>query len=328
MTEPSASALTPVLSIDGGGIRGIIPAMVLAELERRAARPVADMFDLIAGTSTGGIIALALTRPGSDGRPAWRAEQLVELYENEGPAIFNRGRLGALHGIIDVRYDAHALEAVLERFCGEATLSQSLTDVLIPAYDVVKRDVFLFSSASARGNDGPDYATKFVARATSAAPTYFEPPIEPPGSEGNELVYVDGGLFANNPAMCAFAEAHRDRSGVDVLLVSIGTGSQTRPLPYEQIRHWGLAQWARPILHVVLDGASIAIDQQLRAVLGPERYWRFQIALTRARDELDDARPENIALLKREAEQLISDRSADLDRLAEDLAGRAAATGG
>lgn len=314
-----ASETSAVLAIDGGGIRGIIPAMVLAELERRADRPVADMFELIAGTSTGGIIAVALTRPGPDGRPAWAAQQLVELYEQEGPRIFERGRLGGLHGIIDQKYDSRGLDEVLEHYCGETKISQTLTDVLIPAYDVVKRDVFFFDSARARQDPTFDYPAKIVARATSAAPTYFELPVVPGEPKREPLVFVDGGVFANNPAMSAFAEAQRGRFGRELVLVSVGTGSQTRPLPPEEIRHWGLAQWARPILHVVLDGVSIAIDQQLSAVLGPERYWRFQIELTRARDDLDDASPHNLELLKLEAKQLISERSADMDRLVERL---------
>lgn len=304
-----------VLALDGGGIRGIIPALVLAELERRTDRPVAALFDLIAGTSTGGIIALALTRPGADGNPAWTAAQVVELYEREGPRIFAHGPLHSLHGIFDERYDAAQLQQVLEHYCGASRLSDSTTPVLIPAYDVVKRDVYLFNGALAREDPAQDYLASFVGRATSAAPTYFEPP----GTPTQDLVFVDGGVFANNPAMCAFAEAQRVRPGRDVILVSLGTGSQTRPLPYSEIRHWGLAQWARPILHVVLDGVSIAIDQQLATLLGPERYWRFQVELTHARDDIDDASAENLALLRQEAGRLIEEHSERLDEALERL---------
>ncbi|HWF53578.1 MAG TPA: patatin-like phospholipase family protein [Solirubrobacteraceae bacterium] len=315
-----------MLSIDGGGIRGIIPAMVLAELERRAGRPVARLFDLIAGTSTGGILAIALTRPGSDGEPMWSAQQVVDLYEHEGPTIFDRGKMHALHGIIDERYHVLGLEGVLARYCGDMRLGHAVTDILIPAYDVAKRNVFYFDSARARQEPSVDYPAKVVARATSAAPTYFEPLFVRGDEELEELVFVDGGIFANNPAMCAFAQAKRGRLETDVLLVSIGTGSQTRPLPVEELRHWGTAQWARPILHVVLDGVSEAIDQQLAMVLGAERYFRFQKDLTLAGDEIDDARPENIALLKQEAEHLIREQTAEIDHLAEELVSRATAT--
>jgi hypothetical protein len=135
-------------------------------------------------------------------------------------------------------------------------------------------------------------------------------------------VFVDGGLYANNPAMLAFTEVERGRLGRgELLMLSLGTGEMTRELPHAQIRHWGVAQWARPILHVVLDGVSMSIDYQLSQLLGPESYWRFQTILTEARDELDDTRPENIAKLKAQASALIRDRDGDLDHLAGRLAG-------
>src|SRR5512140_3512850 len=99
-----------VLSVDGGGIRGVIPAMVLANLERRTGRPTADLFDLIAGTSTGGIIALALTVPGPDGKPRWTASDLAQFYVTEGPAIFHHSLVRTLEtglGLLDEKYDAH-----------------------------------------------------------------------------------------------------------------------------------------------------------------------------------------------------------------------------
>ncbi len=302
-----------VLAIDGGGIRGIIPAIVLAELEQRAGRPVAEMFRLVAGTSTGGIIALALTRPGADGQPAWTAEQLVELYRQEGARIFEshlKHSMRAMYGLFAEKYEAMALEELLERYCGGSTLAQSVTDVLVPAYEVVNRRLFYFDSAAARRDPSHDFPADVAARATSAAPTYFEPPAVAP-----ELVFIDGGVWANNPSMCAFVRAQTLGLGPDVLLVSLGTGDQTRALRYEQVRHWGLAEWARPLLHVVLDGASMAIHEQLATILGPERYSRLQVTLTQASDDLDDARPENIARLERHARELIADRSAELDRL-------------
>lgn len=87
-----------ILSIDGGGIRGIIPALILAEIEQRTGKPICQMFDLIAGTSTGGILALGLTRPDDTGQPAYRAEDLVRLYKTEGPVIFP-GPYGTASGL-------------------------------------------------------------------------------------------------------------------------------------------------------------------------------------------------------------------------------------
>src|SRR5918997_2343275 len=138
-----------VLSIDGGGIRGLIPAMLLAEIERRTGRPPADLFALIAGTSTGGILACGLTRPGPDGTPLYSAEELADIYVEEGPRIFRRGllkRIFSVEGWLDERYEDDGLCAALARYLGETRLSEALTDVLVTAYDISGRFAFFFRS--------------------------------------------------------------------------------------------------------------------------------------------------------------------------------------
>src|SRR5215212_7541338 len=139
-----------VLCIDGGGIRGLIPALVLAEVERRTGRPTADLFDLIAGTSTGGILACGLTRPGPDGKPLHSAEELAELFRTEGPRIFDRSlrkRITSVDGLVDERYDDRGLNAALTRYLGDARLRDALTDVLLTAYDIRDRFAFFFRSS-------------------------------------------------------------------------------------------------------------------------------------------------------------------------------------
>ena len=105
---------------------------------------------------------------------------------------------------------------------------------------------------------------------------------------------LDGGVFAVNPAMSALAEVLRHRPDAEITLVSLGTGERTHKRPFDEIKDWGLVEWARPILDVVFDGSSDAVDYQVRHVLGEERYWRFQTELTKASDDLDDASEENL----------------------------------
>jgi patatin-like phospholipase/acyl hydrolase len=294
-----------VLAIDGGGIRGIIPALVLAELERRSGRPVFELFDLIAGTSTGGILACALCAP--DPLPA---EEVAAIYEEEGPAIFDRSawqRIRSAEGLLDEKYDAGALDRALERFLADKRLADTVPDLIVPTYDMSEPGPFFFKTRNALERPLEDFPLTVVARATSAAPTYFEPlPV-------GERALVDGGVFAVNPAMSAFAEVMRFHPAAEVVLLSLGTGQHTRRRSFADVDDWGLVEWARPILDVVFDGISDAVDYQLRHLLGDARYWRLQIELTRASDDLDDASPENIAELRRHAKELISDRSADLD---------------
>jgi patatin-like phospholipase/acyl hydrolase len=293
-----------VLAIDGGGIRGLIPALVLAELEERAARPVHELFDLMAGTSTGGILVCSLCAP--DALPA---REVAAIYEEEGPRIFDRSlaqRIRSADGLLDEKYDDAALDRALERFLGDKRLAQARPELIVPAYDTASPGPFFFKTTNARQSPSDDFALSEVARATSAAPTYFEP------LELGERALLDGGVFAVNPAMSAFAEALRMGGGGDVVLVSLGTGERTRRRSFEEIKDWGLVEWARPILDVVFDGSSDAVDYQLRHALG-EGYWRFQVELTRASDDLDDASERNLRLLREHARELIEARGSDLD---------------
>ena len=334
-----AKELVRILSIDGGGIRGIIPALVLAEIERVTEHPTCELFDLIAGTSTGGIIALGVTVPGKeeapsgDKHPRWSAHELADLYATEGPKIFHRSLVRTVEtvdGLLVEKYAATGLESALERYMGNAMLSQALTDVLIPSYDIQKHEPFFFKSFHPRpraagslrkGAISPpqptsDYPMTAVARATSAAPTYFEPEdvVSPvPGESASDYVLVDGGTFANNPAMCAYAEAARNHPGAEVLIVSLGTGRLTESISFKRAKNWGLAQWAHPLLGVIMDGSSTTIDYQLDELLGFDQgHFRFQAQLEGVSDSLDDASASNIAGLRELAKASIQRDAARL----------------
>lgn len=292
-----------ILSIDGGGIRGLIPALVLDHVERETGKAIAELFDVIAGTSTGGILALGLTRPARDGA-VLSAEQLAGLYRERGEEIFPRSLLRTARRVVDEKYSAAGLEQALADQLGDARLSQARTGLIVTAYDIVNREPVFFRSADA-GQDAYDPLMRRVARATSAAPTYFEP-IELPSRDHTDAALVDGGVFANNPGMCAFVDANSAGGEVEgTLMLSLGTGSLIRELPYAEARDWGLVQWAVPILDVVFDGVSDTVDYQLAQILG-DRYLRLQIRLEHAKDDLDDASPENLADLEAEARRLIA----------------------
>ena len=305
-----------VLSIDGGGIRGVIPAAVLTEIERRTGRTVSELFDLVAGTSTGGIIALALTAPGEHGAPRWRASDLLELYRREGEHIFSRSvwqRITSAEGVLDEKYPADGLEAALSKYFGDARLRDALTPVLVTAYELERRKPFFFRSRRAAADPVYDFPMREAARATSAAPTYFEPPLLVNEADGERYALVDGGVFANNPSMCAYAEILSEDRRADVLVVSLGTGQLNRPIHYADAKDWGLLGWARQIFNVVLDGVSDTTDYELEQVLGPERHARLQIELIGASDDLDDASPQNIANLETKARELIAANDAQID---------------
>lgn len=355
-----------VLSIDGGGIRGIIPAMVLAEIEERTDKKIYELFDLIAGTSTGGILALALTRPdpnpsdsNADLQPAYAAECLVRLYRCRGRDIFDKSRvrkiplIGRLVGLFDELYSSDGIEDVLEEYFGNTRLSDALTSVLIPSYDMqgTRRywtadagDPFrpeprrnqggsprFFKSDRAKRFSYENYLMQDVARATSAAPTYFEPhKVRFDVRERFYETLVDGGIFANNPAMCAYAEARRkiDESGFnkEILLVSLGTGELTKELNYHEARDWGKLGWVEPLLRMIFDGASDTVHYQLRQLLGNGNnggaYYRFQPVLTEGKDAMDDVSETNLTSLRSLAYELITENSDLLGSLCSQLESR------
>jgi len=313
-----------VLCIDGGGIRGLIPALVLAEIERRTGRRIAELVDLVAGTSTGGILACGLTRPGPDGRPLYSADELAGIYVEEGPRIFHRSllkRIFSVDGWVDERYDDDGLDAALARYLGEATLSQALADVLVTAYEISDRLAFFFRSARARSDPAYDFPLVQVARATGAAPSYFEPAEATDVAGARTYPLIDGGVFAVNPSMCALADVTAAGRADELrLMLSLGTGEHTRSYSFEQTRSWGQLEWARPVLDMVFDGVADTTDFEAATLMG-DRYVRLQTELNIASDDLDDASESNLAALRREAEQLIAASQEELDRVCRILAG-------
>lgn len=173
-----------VLSIDGGGIRGLIPALVLRHLEDESGESVAELFDLIAGTSTGGLLTLALTIPDEEGEdasdrgggPRYSAKEIVELFRHRGSDIFTLTHLqkvrSKLENPFDEKYSHEGLEEVLTDYLGDRPVGDAVTDTMVSSYDIQSREPYFFMSWRAPDKHVP---MRRAARATSAAPTYFEP---------------------------------------------------------------------------------------------------------------------------------------------------------
>ena len=298
-----------ILSIDGGGIRGIIPAMVLAAIREETGVPTAKNFDLIAGTSTGGILALGLSMRNGDGNPQYSAEDLAGIYAGRGHEIFRRPRWRTTQ-LVDEKYSHEGLEAVLDDYFGETLFEEAFPNTMVTTYDLeARRPLFLKSWRDEHAN----VRMKDAARATSAAPTFFEPAQVQVGNQTRTL--VDGGIFINTPSVSAYAEARRlflDEE--DFFVLSIGTGQQTREIKHYEAKDWGLISWVHPLLYCMFDGVSDAADYQMRRFLGDENYIRLQVSLGRpgdnrenvANDDMDDASPENIAALTRLAQIVIA----------------------
>ncbi|MBI3244633.1 MAG: patatin-like phospholipase family protein [Chloroflexi bacterium] len=314
-----------ILSIDGGGMRGVIPAVLLAELEKRTGKRVAELFHLIAGTSTGGILALGLAKPGADKQKSqFAARELLGIYETDGPVIFHRSALYAVRsvdGVLDQKYPSDGIDKTLVKYFGEARLSEALTEVLITSYETEKRDPFFFKRHKAKLDPNMDFPMRLAARATSAAPSYFEPvKVQMPNASYS---FVDGGVVANNPAMCAYVEARKIfPTAKHFILVSLGTGDMVKPILYDKAKDWGLAEWVQPLFNILLDGD--AVDYQLRQLMPiirdePRHYYRFQTRPDPNIEPIDDTSPDYINLLKSLTEELIRANTNNIDNLCGQL---------
>lgn len=344
-----------VLSIDGGGIRGIIPARVLVELEALTERPISSLFDLLVGTSTGGILAMGLTVPAAAGDGArFSASELLDIYLQEGPSIFPApfgkagyfGKLGfgkptvfgrkesrqaigaALHPgrYGNWQYAPDGLEASLRKFFGDTRMSDLILDVIVTAYDMASSEPVLFRSREARdssGNPGLDPFSVDVGRATSAGPTFF-PPVQLPLSDGRIGVLADGGLAANNPSIVGFLDAVElaDAKGEDlqgITLVSLGTGiPESQQLTLEKVQGTSWLSLATRLLAILFDGTSEMQHLMIGNLLG-DRYARIQVVLREANAAMDDATPANLAALQADAERTVQENAALLETFAEAL---------
>jgi hypothetical protein len=266
-----------ILSLDGGGLRGLITARMLDRLTSDASlQGWLDEADLIAGTSTGGILALGL----ASGKAP---KDICDMYIDEGPKIFDDSlwdNITDLGKTIGADYSTDNLKAALKGLFGTKTLSSLKTRVTIPTFDLDNEDKNpkkrtwkpkIFHNFPGADSDGGESIVD-VALYTTAAPTFF------PSVDG----YIDGGVFANNPSMIALAQAistsnkKNERAGVDdIVMLSIGTGASLSYITGQTL-DWGLAQWAKPLISVLTEGVAGISDYQSRQLLG-DRYHRLQV---------------------------------------------------
>lgn len=290
-----------IVSLDGGGIRGLVTCRWLAGVDAALAAAgkgdIPTRFDLLAGTSTGGLIAcgLALGRSPAELAQLYRVRR-HEIFPGMGRRLWSRTARLLTQGPSAPRYDGRGLEAVLADTFGDARLGDLRLPTLVTAYDTISRKPVVFKSFK------PEHAAlrvRDVCRATAAAPTYF--PAHPLRVEGVERALVDGGIVANNPTACAIAEALRKDDRVhcphDLLVLSVGSGERTRPIDLRSAREWGALEWAVPIIDVLFDGNAEAVDYVARHIVG-DGYFRMQAPLTVGLDDLDDVSDTNLAGLE------------------------------
>ena len=313
-----------ILSIDGGGVRGIIPVIWLTHLEKRSGKRAADLFDLIVGTSVGGMIALALTCPRDGGAP-YSAAELRHLDLGSVKKIFPRGHHAKHQAQAQAQapgtaaYSAAPLQEFLHQVMGNAKLSEAYRPVGVVTCDLAHTQALHFTGGGLDQSQLGDADMALAARATSSLPKYF-PAVDytDPGGTAREL--VDGGLAADDPALVAYSLGRTLQAADDgALLVSLGTGTSERSsgllLSSEQTRNKAEARGPERDFSMVLEGPGQLMRESLRRLLGGD-YVRIQTRLLPGtHHDSDDASPKNILGLLATAEKMVLESSAELDRL-------------
>jgi predicted acylesterase/phospholipase RssA len=266
-TVNSGSAPFQVLALDGGGLKGIFATAVLAFLEDDLGHPIVEHFDLICGTSSGGIIALGL---GAGLTP----RQLVDFYVDKGADIFPGASrwTRSVRQLFRSKYRSANLQEALQEVFGGATLAEASKRLLVPSFNIDAGEVYIFKTAHhldlRRDHTVPLWQ---VAMATCAAPTYLPSYCLPK----DRVRLVDGGVWANNPVVLGIAEAV-SMLGVplgSVRVLSIGTSSEVVRRK-DKLDEGGLLRWAGAVVDVLLRGQSIGAHGLAQHLVGKDNVLR------------------------------------------------------
>ncbi|MCO5588980.1 hypothetical protein L7F22_042944 [Adiantum nelumboides] len=330
--------MTCILSIDGGGIRGVIPAAILLFFEQQLQKldgpdvRIADYFDVIAGTSTGGIIGGILSAPDEKGRPLFKADDIMDFYTKEGPKIFAKRGVPLLTQLVGPKHDSDVLESVLLKNLKDLKMKDTLSDLLVPTFDMKIMQPTYFSTSEAQLDESKNAYVRDVLRGTSAAPTYFPPhTFHTTTSTGETRTFnlVDGGVGINNPAHLSIAHTLYNRSKeksrvsttIDIedyrnlLVLSLGTGKVVKSYDAVDAARWGVLSWVLkdgqvPIMDIVSECSADVVDYNLSVLFSilqrPDNYLRIQaFGISKEVQNLDNVASDNIQRLRELGEKLL-----------------------
>ncbi|THG15172.1 patatin-like protein 2 [Camellia sinensis] len=337
--------LRTVLSIDGGGIRGIIPSIILNFLEAQLQKldgedaRIADYFDVIAGTSTGGLVTAMLTAPNEKNRPLFAAKDIKAFYLDHCPKIFPQKRRPFANATKVIRalsgpmYDGKYLHCLVKEMLGNTRLNQTLTNVVVPTFDIKRLQPTIFSTYEVKKNPSLNALLSDICIATSAAPTYLPPhgfETEDSSGKARQFNLVDGGVVANNPTLVAIGEVakeiNRERSDFfpikstnhgKFLVLSLGTGSAKKDEKYnaKEAAKWGVLGWltnsaSTPLVDVFTEASGDIMDLHISTIFQvlhfENNYLRIQDdTLSGQVSSVDIATKENLEDLVKVGERLL-----------------------
>jgi patatin-like phospholipase/acyl hydrolase len=284
-----------ILSIDGGGIRGIIPAFILREIERETGKKSWQIFDLCGGTSTGGLITLMLGLGMS-------ATEVMDIYTHDGPRIFKK-RVLAIGGIAGPRFDSSSLQLLATEILKDSTLLSMKTKVMITSFCLEMDRVNTYKSYEP---SDCGILCVDVAMSTTAAPTYFKPHKKHYGN-------IDAGIFLNNPALYAMAESRLIWPKEETRVLSLGTGVLSPARLTKDYDVAGFMKWGKNLVDIGCAGQSDSADYMCMAFSNEGKYLRIQDELIpEINPDLAACDPQNIEYLSIFAERLWNDNQAKI----------------
>ncbi len=308
-----------ILSIDGGGMRGIVPLEILKFIENRYNKKIYELFDFIAGTSTGGLIACGLVVSDNNTTPKFSLKELENIYLDRGheifPSPFGLIRIFRfIRSLKNPKFKEEGLEKVLMDILGNKRLTNCLKPILIPTYDLYNNNALFFKSRHANLDANKNALLLDVCRATSAAPTYF--PAYKFTFNKQPTICIDGGIFMNNPSMGALAELYKHYSDPtynltksdleNVKIVSLGTGNYTPEIARKKVENWGLLDWATQISDLMLQANNQVAYYQAEQILRDQHFLRLDIEIKEEKfSAMDKPKPETFNYLKQEVNDQI-----------------------
>lgn len=311
-----------ILAIDGGGVYGLLPSHILKYIEEKSGKPIAELFDVIMGTSTGALLSVILTIPDKDNKPKFSAEQAIDIYRNYGNKIFYNPwyhRILTLNGLLGPKYMTSERYKVFKDFIGDLYFDQLLNNMIIPAYGVNEHNPLLFVNWKEPSLQDINFAVSNLLMGAISPPGYFPSVVF--GSEQHRYLLVDGALFVNNPSLAATLIAMKVYPHKKYLLVSLGTGKVKGEAiaPDKQVG-WGDLQWSQEILSVLLD-SGMKFDNVLlnKTFPFPVDVYQFNTEITELSKLLDDISPVNLLRLKKEGHQFVKTNRKKLDELVPKL---------
>ncbi|TCT16185.1 patatin-like phospholipase/acyl hydrolase [Natranaerovirga pectinivora] len=318
-----------ILSIDGGGVRGLIPALILKALSKEInGKAMYKSFDIIAGTSTGALIALLLSAPKIGGIPySNRTDLISDLYETKSHLIFNQNWqiIRTIFQLFKPKYNTKYLSTLLDEYFSQATLKDSLTNIIIPSFDMQTMKPFFFKHLPPSHNNGyQNFYLRDVALASTAAPTYFPAHYAMPINSKNTYCFVDGGLYANNPTLCAYAEARKIYPDAEeFIFVSLGTGKNEKSFLCKDVKNWGLIGWVNPFNSVPLLSSFMYSQESsanhLVSKIPNTKLYRLNPIITNRQSDIDNASPVNIDSLKKTTLSYINENYKVITEIAKHL---------